>query len=74
MPKVKSSELSTKCGLYITLVPHGYEIDWVDHKQFLEFTLKQHDSIVQSECRDFGDDIDVDKLTEEIVQLIRSKA
>lgn len=70
----KPSKLNSKCGLYITLVPHGYEIDWVDHKQFLKFQLSQHNSIVQSECRDFGVDVNVDELTEEIVELIRSKA
>lgn len=71
--KQQQKMLNEKCGLYITIVPHGYEIDWIDHKQFLEFSLRKPDPIVQSECRDFGTDVDVDKLIEEIVQLIRSK-
>jgi len=73
MSKPNETDLNTKCGLYITLLPHGYEIDWVAHNKYLEMTLNDPTTILQSECRDFGEDVDVSELTSQIVELIRSR-
>ena len=51
----------------ICLVPHGYQIDLLDHKSYLDGKVKS----VHSECRDYGDNIDVEEISEKIINLIR---
>jgi hypothetical protein len=68
------SDLNNKCGIYITLQPHGYEVDWIDHKSFLEAFMKDQGFVVQSECRSYSKNVDTDALTEKIIELIRNPA
>ena len=51
----------------ICLVPYGYEIDLLDHKDYLNGKA----TIVHSECRDYGCDIDIEELSSAIIQGVR---
>jgi hypothetical protein len=51
----------------ICLVDYGYEIDILNHKDFLNGKV----TIAHSECRDYGGNIDVEHLSSMILQLIR---
>lgn len=55
---------------YITIavVPYGYQIDILDTKAYMRGKL----SILASECRDWGKDLDADKFEEELITMIRN--
>lgn len=52
----------------IAIVGHGYQIDILDPKKYMEGTL----SILASECRDWGLDLDPEEFEKEIVTMIRN--
>jgi hypothetical protein len=61
-----------KSGIYITLQPHGYEVDLVNHKMILDLYMKHpNDFFTASECRDYGHDIDTQQVTQRIIDLVR---
>jgi DNA repair exonuclease SbcCD ATPase subunit len=65
-------EHEPKSGIYITLQPHGYEVDLVNHKMILDLYMKHpNDFFTASECRDYGHDIDTQQVTQRIIDLVR---
>jgi hypothetical protein len=52
----------------ITIVPHGYEINLLNHKKVLDGKFAPE----HTECRSFGEDINVEKLSNDLIGLIRN--
>lgn len=55
-------------SLVISLVSHGYEIDFIDSKDYAEGKI----ATKGYECRDYAGNIDVQKLTQKIINLVRN--
>lgn len=51
----------------IMLVGHGYQIDILDWKEYMDGKVKT----LGSECRDYGDDIDAEAFGAEIIKMVR---
>ena len=65
------NSVKVKRGIYITLVPHGYEIDFLRHKDVLDLYMKDESFIIEAEARSFGDNVDVVKATDAIIDFVR---
>lgn len=52
----------------ICIVPIGYQIDLLDHKEYINGNVKE----IHSECRDYGTSVNVEKASEMILDLVRN--
>lgn len=58
--------------MYISLGPHGYEINKLNHSLLLDLGMIHPELFGQSECRSYGENIDVKKLEERLVWQVRT--